>query len=91
MRKQLGSCLVFCLMFWTLSAQHTFSIVAIDAQTGEIGTAGATCISSEDCGGCGGAVVITGIIPGRGAINAQAQICLPNSNLNNGIQFVEKG
>ena len=65
-----------------ISAQHTFSIVAVDPATGEVGSAGATCLSSSDCGGCGGAIIISGLVPGRGAVNAQASVCLPNFNLN---------
>lgn len=61
-------------------AQHTFSIVAIDPVNGQIGSAGATCLTSGDCGGCGGAVIISGIIPGKGAVNAQATVCIPNVN-----------
>ncbi|MEO1713099.1 MAG: DUF1028 domain-containing protein, partial [Bacteroidota bacterium] len=74
-----------------LSAQHTFSIVAVDVQTGEVGSAGATCLTSEDCGGCGGAVIISDLVPGRGAMNAQAQVCIPNSNLNTGIVQMQSG
>jgi uncharacterized Ntn-hydrolase superfamily protein len=74
---------LLCLSaFSLLKAQHTFSIVAVDPATGEVGSAGATCLSSSDCGGCGGAIVISGLVPGRGAVNAQATVCLPNSNLN---------
>jgi len=91
MIKQIISLSVFFLLVWTLSAQHTFSIVAIDAETGEIGTAGATCLTSQDCGGCGGAIIITDIVAGKGAINAQAQICIPNVNLNNGKQLIDDG
>lgn len=74
-----------------LTGQHTFSIVAVDPSTGEVGSAGATCLSSSDCGGCGGAIVISGIVPGRGAINAQATVCLPNSNLNYGLNQLLQG
>ncbi|MEM1218596.1 MAG: secretion protein, partial [Bacteroidota bacterium] len=49
-----------------LLAQHTFSIVAVDVATGEVGSAGATCLTSDDCGGCGGAVIISDLVPGRG-------------------------
>ena len=42
-----------------LSAQHTFSIVAVDPVTGEVGSAGATCLNNSSCGGCGGAVIIS--------------------------------
>lgn len=49
------------------SAQATFSIVAVDPITGEIGSAGATCIGQED-----GALVISDIVLGRGAIHTQS-------------------
>ncbi len=48
-------------------AQHTFSIVAVDPDTGEIGSAGATCIDAED-----GAIVISDIVLGMGAIHTQS-------------------
>ncbi len=48
-------------------SQHTFSIVAIDPSTGEIGSAGATCISQED-----GALAISDIVLGVGVIHTQA-------------------
>ncbi len=48
-------------------AQHTFSIVAVDPVTGEIGSAGATCLASED-----GAQDISAIVLGTGAIHTQS-------------------
>ncbi len=45
----------------------TFSIVAVDPATGELGSAGATCIGAED-----GAIVISDIILGRGVIHTQS-------------------
>ena len=82
----------FLLLFCTaLTAQHTFSVVAIDPATGEVGAAGATCLNSADCGGCGGAIIINGLRPGIGGINAQATVCLPNVNLNNGLQRLSFG
>lgn len=51
----------------SLFAQHTFSIVAVDSTTGEIGSAGATCISAED-----GALIISDIVLGIGAIHTQS-------------------
>jgi len=68
-----------------MQAQHTFSIVAVDPASGEIGAAGATCLTSADCNGCGGAVIISAIFPGVGAINSQATVCIPNINGNNGM------
>lgn len=63
--------LSFCLLFLSLSmgayAQHTFSIVAVDPVTGEIGSAGATCLAFED-----GALAISDIVLGVGAIHTQS-------------------
>ncbi len=57
-----------CLFVSNLSfAQHTFSIVAVDPATGEIGSAGATCISDEH-----GAQDISDIVLGVGAIHTQS-------------------
>jgi len=68
------------LVTFMLIGQHTFSIVAVDTISGEIGSAGATCLTSADCNGCGGAVIISELIPGLGAVNAQATVCIPNVN-----------
>ncbi|HIB33140.1 MAG TPA: DUF1028 domain-containing protein [Candidatus Marinimicrobia bacterium] len=47
-----------------LTAQDTFSIVAVDTLTGEVGSAGASCIS--------GSIIISDLHPGIGAIHTQA-------------------
>jgi len=69
--------LLFTLLFLSLNlqAQHTFSIVAVDPETGEIGSAGATCIGAED-----GALVISDIILGVGAIHTQSFWSPANQN-----------
>lgn len=54
-----------------LRCQDTFSIVAIDTITGEIGSAGASCIDDSQIEG--GALIISDVIPGRGGIHTQAQ------------------
>ena len=65
--------LSFLLMIpLALSAQHTFSIVAIDSITGEIGSAGATCGDSIIWPGTPGAILISDVIPGIGAIHTQS-------------------
>ncbi|HRI60376.1 MAG TPA: DUF1028 domain-containing protein [Saprospiraceae bacterium] len=56
----------------TVLAQDTFSIVAVDTITGEIGSAGASCLDNISFPGSGGAVVISDILPGRGAIHTQS-------------------
>ncbi len=82
--------LVFNLVGQNLLAQHTFSIVAIDPATGAIGSAGATCLNTDDCAVCT-AQIISDIVPGKGAINAQASVCIPNVNLENGITQIQAG
>ncbi|MCB9244946.1 MAG: DUF1028 domain-containing protein [Flavobacteriales bacterium] len=56
---------------WKMFAQDTFSIVAVDSVTGEVGSAGASCVdlfntslSNDDFLGV--------LLPGKGAINTQA-------------------
>ncbi len=58
---------LFLILPFVGKAQHTFSIVAVDSVTNEIGSAGATCLSSED-----GAQAISDIVLGTGAIHTQA-------------------
>ncbi len=79
------------LLLLPLLSQDTFSIIAVDSETGEVGAAGASCIDTDDCGGCGGVIIINNLIPGRGGVNAQATVCLPNVNLNNGINQLNQG
>jgi len=52
-------------------AQDTFSIVAIDSVTGEIGSAGASCVGSSSTYPHG-AAILSDVIPGIGAIHTQA-------------------
>ncbi len=60
------------LLAFQAKAQHTFSIVAVDSVTGEIGSAGATCGDSIIWPGTPGAKIISEIIPGKGAIHTQS-------------------
>ena len=62
--------LLSCLTIFPAVGQHTFSIVAVDPNTGEVGSAGATCLDDNDV--AGGAIIISDVIPGRGAINTQS-------------------
>ena len=62
---------LMCLTFNSLFSQDTFSIVAVDSVTGEVGSAGASCVdlfqttlSSDD--------FLGQLVPGVGAINTQA-------------------
>lgn len=73
---------LFCIQ---QSSQATFSIVAVDPETGEVGNAGATCL--ED-----GASIISGLVPGIGAMTSQSLVCTPeNINLVNGLAWIEEG
>lgn len=72
---------LFTSLHWAM-AQDTFSIVAVDPQTGEVGSAGATCV--DGIAQWGGIQLLNKIIPGKGGVNAQAWICLnPHINLDN--------
>ncbi|MCH8903605.1 MAG: DUF1028 domain-containing protein [Bacteroidetes bacterium] len=77
MKKTILYCLFFSLIFTSrIFAQGTFSIVAVDSVTGEVGSAGASCVD----------YVFYNLIPGRigdpipgiGAINTQASTNLTN-------------
>ena len=69
-------------------AQDTFSIVAVDKETGEIGAAGATCIKGIEQGII---KVISSIVPGKGGIISQAYVCIPNKNLQNATKKMKEG
>lgn len=87
--KSLYSFLLALLIGSTLTAQDTFSIIAADPLTGEIGSAGASCVQGV---GAGGIIdIITDIIPGRGGVNSQAWVCIPNTNLQNAITQMNAG
>jgi len=77
MTKPIFCCLVIFLIFSPkLIAQGTFSIVAVDSVTGEVGSAGASCVD----------YIFWGLVPGRigdpipgiGAINTQAATNMTN-------------
>ncbi len=53
-------------------AQDTFSIVAVDPNTGEVGSAGASCIDNISFPGSNGVILISDVIPGRGVIHTQS-------------------
>jgi uncharacterized Ntn-hydrolase superfamily protein len=82
--------MIGALLSNSVQAQDTFSIIAVDPVTGDIGSAGASCV--DGAANFGGIIdIITKIIPGRGGVNSQAYVCIPNSNLNNAITQMETG
>lgn len=62
--------LLFCCLVYPNYGQDTFSIVAVDSATGEVGCAGASCIDNTQTPG--GVSIIGRVHPGRGAINTQS-------------------
>ena len=62
--------LLAVLISFPILAQDTFSIVAVDSITGEVGSAGASCLDDGDI--AGGVYIISDLIPGKGAINTQS-------------------
>jgi len=76
------SAIVLLLILFTACSwsQHTFSIVAVDTLTGEIGSAGATCGDSIIWPGTPGAYIISDVLPGVGAIHTQAYYLQFNQN-----------
>ncbi|MEM7163358.1 MAG: DUF1028 domain-containing protein [Bacteroidota bacterium] len=72
MRLSLLFSTIFILSGLNSFTQHTFSIVAIDSINGQIGSAGATCGDSIIWPGTPGALLISDIIPGIGAIHTQS-------------------
>jgi uncharacterized Ntn-hydrolase superfamily protein len=55
-----------------LSAQDTFSIVAIDTITGQVGSAGASCVTN--------CTILTDVHPGWGVVHTQASWLAANQN-----------
>ena len=79
----------FLLLFSLQSfSQDTFSIIAVDPNTGEVGAAGATCLFNQNDGIID---IISSLIPGKGGILSQAYVCVPNINLQNGIDQMNNG
>ncbi len=70
MNKHFISIFLIILFPFFLNGQDTFSIVAVDTITGEIGGAGASCIDESSIQG--GVLIINDIIPARGAIHTQS-------------------
>tara|TARA_Y100000991_G_scaffold11332_1_gene7889 strand:- start:540 stop:1418 length:879 start_codon:yes stop_codon:yes gene_type:complete len=85
---------IVCITLFILTplmafGQHTFSIVAIDSITKEIGSAGATCGDAVLWPGTPGAALISDIIPGIGAIHTQSY--WNEQNQDNAIQKLLEG
>lgn len=66
------TCFTLCLLLsgYFLWGQDTFSILAYDPVSGEIGSAGASCLDARAVKG--GAAVISDLLPGRGGVHTQS-------------------
>ena len=87
--EHIGIAVRTALLFWvvigsTAVAQDTFSIVAVDVTTGQVGSAGATCLDDDDI--AGGAIIISDVLPDHGAIHTQSY-WLPANQSNAHEQF----
>jgi uncharacterized Ntn-hydrolase superfamily protein len=69
---------IICTVFlvFSLQAQDTFSIVAIDTITGEVGSAGASCVFIAGQG----VRILSDVHPGLGAIHTQAYYLSDNQD-----------
>ena len=72
---------ILILFLSLLLSEDTFSIVAIDLETGEVGSAGASCIA--------GSIIISDIHPGVGAIHTQSY--WNGANQNNASDLMDEG
>lgn len=76
--KKIYSFIILACLAINMMAQDTFSIVAVDVETGEVGSAGATCLDIVEEGAS--ADIISDILPGKGAINTQSFYIPANQN-----------
>ncbi|MCF6170066.1 MAG: DUF1028 domain-containing protein [Bacteroidales bacterium] len=61
----------FAVIFsFSVHAQDTFSICAVDTLTGEVGSAGASCLDDDDIEG--GVLIISDVHPGVGVVHTQS-------------------
>jgi uncharacterized Ntn-hydrolase superfamily protein len=84
-RTSLFPVLISCLVTANVYAQDTFSICAVDSVTGEVGSAGASCIDASVIpGGC---VIISDVHNGVGVIHTQASYVSPNQYYANSLML----
>lgn len=67
-----------CIFIYSVEgvSQDTFSICAFDSATGQVGSAGATCITSASIS----AIIISDVHPGVGVVHTQAYWLVANQN-----------
>jgi uncharacterized Ntn-hydrolase superfamily protein len=78
--KMKNSVILFIAIVFSLNlkGQDTFSITAVDTITGEVGSAGASCIGAPQIPmGCR---ILSDVLPGKGVIHTQAYYLSQNQN-----------
>jgi len=76
--KKIALILVFLVSLINSNSQDTFSICAVDTITGEVGSAGASCIGAPQIPqGC---YILSDVIPGIGVVHTQAYYLAANQN-----------
>jgi uncharacterized Ntn-hydrolase superfamily protein len=78
MKRIFLSSFSFLISVFIAVSQDTFSIVAVDSITGEVGSAGASCIGAPQIPQ--GSSIISDVHPGVGAIHTQAYYISTNQN-----------
>src|SRR2546423_12584869 len=71
--------IIFSMVVRDAHSQDTFSIVAADSSTREVGSAGASCVDLFSAG-ISDATFIGDLLPDTGAINTQAYYLASNQN-----------
>ena len=71
--------ILLALSMVSLQSQATFSIIAYDPSTGQLGSALASCVSLPDY--MDPTFFLTEIVAGKGVVITQAEVPFPNSNL----------
>src|SRR5210317_1260432 len=71
MKKLCITFIIFSVFIFVAQSQDTFSIVALDTITGEVGSAGASCVDMDNFPGYDDDF-LGELFPGLGAINTQA-------------------
>lgn len=68
--KKTALILLIIMMSYLSFSQDTFSICAVDTVTGQVGSAGASCLDDDDISG--GVLIISDVHPGVGVIHTQS-------------------
>ncbi|MDE1464442.1 DUF1028 domain-containing protein [Spartinivicinus poritis] len=82
--------IVLSFLLFSSTASATFSIIAYDPDSKQIGVALASCIMMPEDIPFKASDILNGIVPGKGVINTQATIDIPNINLIHAKELIDK-